>query len=451
MEFKTRDLVSISVSCDPITFIVSLNDDDDNNSGAPDYTKKLPLKDKSGAIVQEDNLRQFDFNMPGAASVEISQVVDRNTQKPVVGSGKRVRAYKEDKQTPFSFGLHPVPVTMYLEGVNQPSPKLDDIGFEFEYFKDQQGKHSLCGHTAVGTVVKVAADLIVQSSKGADFKKNNKMLITSQGKATVTVTPAGSMKPEWFTDDPLGTFDDAKAFTTRYEAGPGENQGRVRVKLTAASTNPAGQVIDAWIPVTASAPSHLQLKSGAQSSVTTVVSSDAGTGSLDLISIVFPYQILDQDRELLQQSTAYGERVPVVRENIKAVLTSPLPAIQSWIATGLKHTADWIDKPGGEIDDRIEITGLNKDYLVVPKTTPWRFSALVDHVGGVVMEIPAGSSHIWFLGVKDPKAPGIVWGVKPGTNNTFSSTVTAIQTAGRGASRRVREIEITSSYNVHVV
>jgi hypothetical protein len=34
--FKSRDLVPISVTCDPIVFIVSLNDDDDYHNGIPD-------------------------------------------------------------------------------------------------------------------------------------------------------------------------------------------------------------------------------------------------------------------------------------------------------------------------------------------------------------------------------------------------------------------------------
>jgi hypothetical protein len=448
-EFKSRDLFPIAVGCDPIVFIVSLNDDDENETGAPDYTKTLPLTDAKGALVEEDNLRQFDFNLPNAAKVEIAQVVELPTSKPAVGKTKRVRAYESDKKTPFKFGKRQVPVTMYLEGVRQPSAKLNDIGFEYQYFKDQDAKVGLCGGTAIGTVVKVAADFKAESSGGASFKKKNKMLIVGEAVASAKVIPAEVVTPEWSTDDPLGTFSAPQALQTDYEAGPvasaAGSRPLVKVKLTGVATKPPGQVIEASIPVIASAPSRLRLKQGAVNSKKTAIWADPQPGTLDLIDIHFPYEILDQEGALIHADVAYAKRVPAVRENIRAVLTSPLPAVQAWIAAGLKATTDWIDKANGEINDHIEISGLSTDLITTSVKGRRSFDNAISNVGDVLVDIPAGSSHIWYLGVRKPK-DALVWGVVPASHNQFSATVTKVKSGGGGTV--ILSIQITSFYQV---
>jgi len=421
--FKILELMPISVACTPVVFIVSLSDD-------------------------KDDMRQFDFNLGSAAKVVIQQVVEVPSSKPAVGRTKRVLAYEADKKTPFRFGMRSVPVTMYLQGVQKPSARQDDIGFEYSYYKDQAATKVLCGATAVGTVVKVDPAFDVDSSGGASFQKRNKMLIDGEANASVKVKPAGVVTPQWSTDDPLGTFSAPQAFQTGYDAGvvptPPGSQGYVRVTLTGIATNPAGQAIQATIPVTLSAPTHLQNTGtkGPASPVTT----DAGKGVLNLMATRFDYDILDQNSSLIHAETAYAKRVPAIRENIRAVLSSPIPPIQNWIANSLKSTDDWVDKPAGKFTDRIEITGLQKDWIVELIQGQRRFIAAVDHTGAVIIEIPAPSTHIWFLGVRKP-GDAVVWGIQEGCHNTFSATVTGVTPATPGAV--VREIEITPVYTMH--
>jgi hypothetical protein len=423
--FKMRELVPISVTCSPVVFIVSLNDD-------------------------KDDMRQFDFNLASSPKVAIQQVVEIPSSKPAVGPTRRVLAYEADKKTPFKFGLRTVPVTMYLQGVRRPSARPDDIGFEYSYYKDQAAKQELCGATAVGTVLKVDPAFDVNPFGGASFQKRNKMLIDGEAEARVKVTPAGIVTPQWSTDDPLGVFSAPQSFQTHYDAGvvptPPGNQGYVRVTLTGVATQPAGQAIQETIPVTLSAPTILQLGAGATSPAQNVVAANTGTGVLDLLAVSFPYEILDQNGVSIHAETAYAKRVPAIRENIRAVLSSPISPIQNWIATGLKSTNDWIDKISGKFTDRIEITSLDKDWIVVLVKGQRRFIAAADHPGAVIIEIPPPSTHIWYLGVRIPSG-AVVWGIQEGCHNTFSSTVTRVTPATAGAV--VREIQITTIYTVH--
>jgi hypothetical protein len=89
---------------------------------------------------------------------------------------------------------------MRLQGVQRPSAKINDIGFEYSYYKDQPATQELCCATAAGTVVKVEPAFDVDPSGGASFQKRNKMLIDGEADAKVKVTPVGVVTPQWSTD-----------------------------------------------------------------------------------------------------------------------------------------------------------------------------------------------------------------------------------------------------------
>jgi len=408
--FKLLELIPIPVTCTPIVFIVSLNDD-------------------------KDDMRRFDFNLASAPKVAIQQVVEIPSSNPAVGPNNRVLAYEADGKTPFKFGLRTVPVTMYLRGVKRPSAKPNDIGFEYSYYKDQAATQELCGATAVGTVVKVEPAFDVDPFRGASFQKRNKMLIDGEADAKVKVSPPNVVTPQWSTDDPLGVFSAPQSFQTHYDAGvvptPPGGHGYVRVTLTGVNTNPARHAIQATIPVTLSAPTMLQLLRANPDPNPTTVSS--ASGKTILMSEKLPYEILDQNGASIHAETAYAKRLPVRRENIRAVLSSCIPAIQNWIPTGFKNTVDdWTDTANGRFTDTIR-PDLPNGLIVDPQ------GQVIPAANTVILTVTP--SHIWFLGVRKPGST-VVMGVREGCHNSFSSTVTEVTQPPPGGAK------IKTEYNV---
>jgi hypothetical protein len=424
--FPTRDEGALQAVCAPVTFIVSFNDDDDDGDRKLDFRQDKPP-------AQDDNLREIVFPVVnGTDEVYVSAPVLVQDGTPAVGL--RLRAWTAARN-PFGFNQsHGVPVTLYLEGM-EASPSVDEIGFEYQYKKAGDPETWLCGGHALGTVIDVNAGLDVsrsgeahdlqpdgsrerKSGSGSSFKSRRKMLVFGTGETDGSVTPV--MPSRWTYSG--GRFADPNALVTTFTAGgahtPVADFDRTEMKLTVESGT---QRIVAHFPVNLTAPLHLSTRHGGL---------DAGIGWLDANSGRFTpvprtritYRILDQQGRSIRES-AYAGRLPQVRENIGTVLTSPIPDVRDFIANELSWTPNWKSKPGGEFTDRIEVWNMDKaDVVVSPNPGRQVFHTILrdDAPGnpdsGVLMHVPAGSHHVWHLGVNENETA-------EGTQNDFSSVV----------------------------
>ena len=353
--------------------------------------------------------------------------------------GTRVRGYKADRRTAFAFNaMHPTsaanPLKMYLEGI-ATSGQVNDIGFEYQYFKNDQ---PLCGGRAQGTVVDVSANFTVPRGRGTNFASNRKMLITATGQASATKAPANVGQHEWTYDVPanvnlpttaqLATSVVAQSNRT---AALDQDQLRFKVKIT-------GQVIEAHFPVNITSPTHTEIRRRRRSFNVQTDWLDANRGRFDLVPTVrIRYRILDQFNTSIHDS-AYGTRMPQIRENIGAVLTSPVPAVQTWITmpplAGLSWTPNWINKPAGTFTDRIRALNVNKSLVTVRLPgNRLAFDPALRAVGGVLMQVAPPATHIWQLSVNGA-------GVVNGTLNTFSSMVSQTRLRGGGTQIRIRSV-----------
>ena len=429
-KMPTRDVGTVDAACSQVAFIVSLNDDDD------DVNRKLDLSEGINPTT-EDNLREFVFSHPSADQVYISNIIVIATNMTAVGS--RVRGYSTDRSTPLTFDTkYPTstanPFKMYLEGIST-SGVSNDIGFEYQYYKDQT---PVCGGGAQGTVVSLKARLVVARGRGANFSKNNKMLITAQGKASAVVVPANTGQKQWSYDIAGNIrFSSANQLLTDVIAQTNptmpnhldQDQLRFKVKV-------AGQVIEAHFPINITSPMHTSIRGRRRGIDYRSNWIDANKGRFTLMpNIRIRYLMLDQFRASINES-AYGTRVPQIKENIGNVLTSPIQKVQTWInappPTGLSWTSNWRDKPRGRFTDRIQARGVNKDLFVV--TTPSNrrmFHQTLQNTGGVLMEVTPPASHIWLMSVNGA-------GVVNGTLNTFSSRVIDTQVKNGGTQIRIR-------------
>lgn len=430
--FPTRDVGTVTLACGPASFLVSLNDDDDNNNHVPDRSEALnPTTD--------DNVRELFFSHPTADAVYVADIVDTTTNQGVVGV--RVRAYEADRHTPFKFNtLHPTsaahPLKLCLEG-KAASAKKDDFGFEFQFYKD--GKPLPCGGAATGTVVDVKASFTVAAGGGTNFARNRKMLITSAGNATATVRPAGAGTIEWTYDAPANvTIAQPAQLTTAVTAGTSVTGAIDHDELRLKVHGPGGHDVEAHFPVNLTAPQHTEITNHRTGFTYVTGWVDANQGQFGLFpAYLIDYRMLDQFRAPIHDS-AYGSRTPQIRENIGRVMTSPLAPVQAWITTTLHWSPNWLDKPGGTFTDRIEANGLDKAMIIVPfPGFPGRkmFDSSLQQVGGVLLQL--SSPHVWQLSVNGD-------GIADATANAFSSTVSQTRPWGGGT-----QVQFTSTYAAH--
>ncbi len=427
--FPTRDIGSVTAVCKQITFIVSLNDDDDNANRRQD-------RREGPNPATEDNVREFIFAHPTADAVYISDVVTTADNRSAVGI--RVRGYQADRSSAFVYDTtHPTsatnPLKMYLEGI-QASAQLDDIGFEYQYYKDNQ---PLCGGGAQGTVVDVNAHFSVPRGRGTSFRRHRKMLITATGRAGAALTPANAGRTGWTYDVPANvSLPNADQLTTDVVANAAVTAaGRLDQDQLLFNVYGPGHRIEAHFPINLTSPQHTQIRRGRRGFDVQTRWLDANRGRFTLVPTRrIRYRLLDQFQRPIRDS-AYGSRTPQIRENIGTVLTSPIPAVQNWITTGLSWSPNWIDKPQGTFTDRIEATNVDKSLVVVTAPGGRRaFHAQLQNQGGVLMQIVPPATHIWQLSVN-----GV--GIVDGTANTFSSTVAATRQQGGGT-----QIQIRSTY-----
>lgn len=437
-DFPTRDVGLVTAACRQIVFIVSLNDDDDNAN------RRADLRERANPAT-EDNVREFIFTHPTADAVFISDVLIVANNMSAVGS--RVRGYEADRRTTFVFNTtHPTsaanPLKMYLEGI-KASGQVNDIGFEYQYYKNNQ---PLCGGGAQGTVVDVNAQFDVPRGRGTSFSRHRKMLITATGQASATVAPANAGQNEWTYDvaanvnlptaNQLRTNVVARANVT---AANRLDQDQVRFKVKI-----AGQAIEAHFPINLTSPQHTSISGRRRGFNYQTGWLDANRGSFTLVPTQrIRYRILDQFQASIHDS-AHGTRMPQIRENIGTVLTSPVPRVQAWILTpppaGLGWAPTWVNKPAGTFADKIEALDLNKDLVVVTASgglcrpgNRCMFHPVLRALGGTLMQVAPPATHIWQMSVN-----GV--GIVNGTLNTFSSTVSRTRPRGGGTQIRIRSV-----------
>lgn len=432
-DFPTRDIGSVTAVCKQITFIVSLNDDDDNAN------RRADLRERANPAT-EDNVREFIFTHPTADAVFISDVLIVANNLSAVGS--RVRGYQVDRRSNFVFNtMHPtsaaIPLKMYLEGI-KTSGQVNDIGFEYQYFKN---KKPLCGGGAQGTVVDVNGAFTVPRGRGTNFSRHRKMLISATGQASANLTPANAGQHEWTYDIAANVnLPTAAQLTTNVVAQANvtatnhleQDQLRFKVKN-------AGQTIEAHFPINLTSPQHTSITRGTRRGFNFETAwLDANRGNFTLVPTRrIRYRMLDQFQASIHDS-AYGARMPQIRENIGTVLTSPVPTVQAWILSpppaGLSWTNNWINKPAGNFTDRIQALNVNKNLVVVTLPGGRRmFHNILQAVGGVLMQVAPPATHIWQMSVN-----GV--GIVDGTRNTFSSTVSRTRPRGGGTQIRIRSI-----------
>ena len=430
--FPTRDVDPVTLTCGPASFIVSLNNDDDNANGIPDLREAINP-------ATEDNIRELIFSHPTADAVYVANIFIIPTSKSAVGT--RVRAYEKDHKTAFTFNTrHPTsvatPLKLCLEGI-LASTQVNDIGFEYQFY--QNGKPLPCGGAVRGTVVDVNARLVVATGRGTAFASKRKLLITADGNATGTVSPAGAGTIDWTYDVPANvTLATPNQLATTVTAGttvtaPG-NRDLDQLRLNVRAT---GHRIEAHFPINITSPLHTEVTNKHNGFNVTTGWLDANQGQFALVPTYrVDYRLPDQFREPIKGS-AYGTRMPQVRENIGNVMTSPVPPVQAWITNGLHWSPNWGDKPDGTFTDRLEALDVDKNLVVVPfPGFPGRrmFAANLQKANDVLLRLTA--PHDWQLSVNGA-------GIADGTANTFTSTVSDAQKHGGGI-----EIQLQSIYQV---
>ena len=435
--FPTRDEGKVNVDCNLQKFIVSLDRDDDDLDGVEDH-RRAPSP-------QEDNLREFVFLAPGAASVFIAEPMDSlsgNSALPfspsfgMPGEGY-IEAYQSDKRTKFVFNrIYPVPARLFVRGLKK-SPTKDHIRFELQ-FLDAAGTWLACGQGVHGHVVDVAAGLAVAPGAGAKLDDHHKMLITGSGNADATVQPATSGHDWSYTGG--GQFDDPTALSTVFRAGttptPHGELDQHDVECTALEY---GLEIVAHYTVNLTAPTHLEVLE-----VCLVKSSNqcakrghtgfwwrtdwlkATPGTFDpMPKHTVKYQMLDQwgGDHSIQGESAYGGAMPQKRDNMLNVLTSPILPVQAWIPIRIQWTPTWEDEPDGVFRPTVEASGMDKDLIVVTSAGQRSFHPSLRAVGGVLMQT-APPHHQWLLSVNGQN-------VTAATNNVFESRVVSTRQGGR--------------------
>ncbi len=428
VDTKSRDIGEVTPTCEQITFITSLNNDDDDNNKKTDLRRKITKT--------EDNLRKFVFTRGGASKAYISEPIMLQGGTSAIGKKGRVRAYRQDKRTRFKFNQeHTLPVILYLEGVKTSSHK-NDFGFEYDYRTDSS--KIICGGGAQGTVINITATMAVASGNGKNFQKHNKMLITANGDAAVQIIPQGAAQISGWEYDGTAKIKTPNALKTSFTAGqtitPTNLLNNHELKFRIKHDN---QIIESHLPVNITAPIHATAYGGWTNG--TAVQSrwvNAGNGNFSLFRRYVAYTLLDQFRDPIKKS-AWGNRMVQIRENIGAVMTSPLPRVRNWINNSLNWTQNWKNKPSGKFRDRLEATRMAKYMLLNANSPPGRrqFDPSLVQTGGIMMNL-GGRTHIWEASVNG-NLPTTV------TENTFNVTVANTRQARGGT-----EIQFESSYAV---
>ncbi|UTW55956.1 hypothetical protein [Kordiimonas sp. SCSIO 12610] len=424
----TRDIGAVRPTCNDISFITSLNNDDDNGDGQADNRRKIT----AGV---EDNLRQFIFSHKAASKVYVAQPVLADSSNGT-SSEKRVRAYSDDQQTPFEFNKeYSLPLTLYLEGTHE-SKTLNDFGIRYEY----RGESSevICSRTVLGTVINLTVGFDAPKGQGTDFNSYNKMLITASGTANAKIHPSGSAQIEGWRYDGTATIHKPLMSISRITAGTSITPlDMLDGHMLRFHIQQGNQGIEAYFPVNITAPMHAATVKGWIDGKP-VISNWINTkkGHFTLFKKEIQYTLLDQFKQPITKS-AWAGRMVQIRENIAHVIQSFLPRVQNWINTSLNWSPEWINKPKGTFTDTIEARDIFKDILLDHSTINGSrsFHPSLLKKDGLLLEL-GENTHNWEASVNGVR-PVII------TQNQFSVRTEKIrEKAGR------QEIRFKSSYIV---
>ena len=444
MRMRTRHKGTLTAGCKPVEWVVAIKNG----------------KDPAG---QARNLRRIKFVNKDADSVFVVNpvILPKGTKD---ARGVRVNCYADTRGTKYAF-LEKVklPATLYVEGL-RTSSKVKDIGFEYQFFK---GDKALCGASALGTVVDVKADFDIPRGSGAEFEDHRKMLVRSSGSAKVEPTPAIRVDARWTYRNEEKHFKAPKRKSTSFTA-PNQVSGarageNVLLRLDPKPAALKGQIIEATLKATCTAPTRVQLAKPFTPPGATPLLAPRAKFSLDLFNFLIEYEMLDQFGAGITLETAWGGAVPVCRENIAAVLRSPIARVNTYIRRKLRHTPNWKRKSDGQINDRIKVRELPNTVLTEVVKGQRRFvRPLLRRItpnGPLLMDLGRRGTHNWFVGVhrkgKVYDGRGLVESLKTGqgagfpqvTANTFNARVVGRQAVGAGA-RPIVSLSFRGFYTV---
>jgi hypothetical protein len=424
----TRDVGSIEVRCSPVTFVVSLNDDDDNYNFVADHQQGIQP-------ATEDNLREFKFNHPKAAEVFIGEPVIIRGGTSALGT--RVRAYQADKSTAFDFSKnHKVPVTMYLEGIGR-STRVNDIGFEYQYFRADGT--TLCGPGATGTVVDVDVEL-----SGIN-RGNPKLLALGRTSSRVYKTPKIRSTYEWSYDGD-GLFRNPTRARTRFTAGrnwtPANQRDSQMVRCKLEFPTAGNCVIQSYASLNVTAPRRVRadrtgtIEGGSSISTVRIVNDkQARQSSFHLFRWGVNYTILDQFGNEITQSHRGGAHV-TTREDvpIHSAIPSGIDDLEAWLRSQIPlHTSvNWRRNNDGLIEDTV--------HLAPPVSTIVRLQQgrlrLIPRTFG--QDVVTMNGHAWFVSVNGDQALS-----RQVTNNSLR-----VHVIGFGPDPPGERVDLQSEYTV---
>lgn len=445
MKMETRHEGAVNAGCDPIEWVVAVK-----NQGDP--------------AGEARNLRRISFRNPDADSVYVANpvlVADGTDAR-----GSRVNGYSDTNGTAFRFLVKvPLPANLYLEGVRRSSG-TNDIGFEYQFYKDDQ---PLCGAGALGTVVEVDATFTVPDGRGAPFDDHQKMLVQARGLGEAALNPRLGADKEWSYRDNTTPFARPTAWRSRFRAPNQVSPNRddeVVLEMNPTAAKLRGQIIEAFTEATCTAPTTVQLSAPFVGPPATALLQPRRNFVLNLFNFRIVYEMLDQLGGDIKTESAWGGCTPVCRENIRSVLRSALPPVNAHIRRNLKHTPNWKAKTSATINDRIKVKNLRNTVITQVVGGQRRFLAPllapITPTAPVLMDLGAGGTHIWFVGVKRGRRAydgrGNEENFRTGTGaafpqvtaNTFEARVVARAPVGGGANPRI-DLSFQGFYSVVLV
>ena len=387
----------VTMVCDKVFYIVSLNDDDDDRDHVEDLKRTTPPPK------EEDNLRPLLFHVSGAVSVKVFSPTDIPKGAPA----SQVRSWDGAKTAPFVYGAalptsDASPLKIFHEGIKKT--KIDQLGFEYEYYKDANGTEKLCAGSALFSVIKV--DFHGKPKHG--LTDMQKLLALATLDVTATVDPAiAKPRYEWNYDATAsGTLKPAdkiaSAFTATkvYTGVAARDKSHVRFKV--ADTRQPGAPIALREILNITAPRSVgaivtPLANDSASStqgIANMQAADATTFSLYHWPIA--YTIKDQFQDEMKE-TEFANTAVVIREDIQ--FKSGIAKLEQWSQKNATVSPKWEDPlskkfPKGTFIDTMSADGL--PFGTVMDLRGGRIVSLTQPVGTQILSL---DHHVWHVSV----------------------------------------------------
>jgi hypothetical protein len=291
------------------------------------------------------------------------------------------------------------------------------------------------------------------------------MLVHADGSAKAALKPGLNVDKKWSYRGDTAPFSDPAEWDSKFLAPnqvSADRDDEVVFEINPQPPKLRGQIIEAFIDATSTAPTRVRLTAPFSAPGPTAFLEPRKNFVLNLFNFLIEYEMLDQFGDSLAGESAWNGCVPVCRENIASVLQSPLPPVNAHIRTHLKHTPNWKPKSSGAINDRIKVERLSN--IVVTESVAGQRRFLAPLLGAITPTTPVlmdlgGGTHIWFVGVKKKtrvydgrgRAEDFKTGQGAGfpqvTANTFSARVVARNPVGAGLNPRI-DLSFQGFYNI---